>query len=135
MARKTSGFRHSSINVGTGEGPGWRSLRKRSGNRPRSLIDQAPRGILIQRSKSRHIERQLAEDSCIAIRSHRYQPDVHQLARQFPNGMHSQELQILAPENKLEKTFFLADDATAWIVRVSSVYLGILPSSRMVSES
>ena len=33
--------------------------------------------------------------------------------------MHSQELQILAPENEFEKTFFLADDATMWIVGVS----------------
>jgi hypothetical protein len=40
---------------------------------------------------------------------------MHQLAREFPNGMHSQELQILAPENELENLFFLADDATVWI--------------------
>ena len=104
------------MNVNAGEGPVRRSLPNRSGNRPTSLIDQAPCGVLIQRSESRHIERQLTEDSCIALRSHRDQPDVHQLAREFSNGMHSQELQILAPENQLEETFFLADDATARIV-------------------
>jgi hypothetical protein len=103
------------MNVITGEGPTRRCLPNRSGNRSTSLIDQAPRGVLIQCSKSRHIERQLSEDSCIAIRSHRDQPDMHQLAREFPNGMHSQELQILAPENELENLFFLADDATVWI--------------------
>jgi len=94
------------MNVNAGEGPVRRSLRNRSGNRPTSLIDQAPRGVLIQRSESRHIERHLTEDGCIAISSHRDHPDVHQLARKFPNGMHPQELQILAPENQLEKTFF-----------------------------
>src|ERR1035438_9969373 len=93
-------------------------LRNRSGNRPASLIDQAPGSILIQRSKSRHIEKPLTEDSCIAIGNHGDEPDMHQLAGEFAKGMHSQELQILAPENQLEKTFFLADDATAWVVRV-----------------
>jgi len=34
-----------------------RSLRICSDHRPTSLIDQAPRGILIQRSESGHIER------------------------------------------------------------------------------
>ena len=60
VARKTSGLRHLSINVTTGEGPAPRPLPNRSGNRPTSFIDQAPRGVLIERSQSRHIERQLA---------------------------------------------------------------------------
>jgi hypothetical protein len=53
---KPAAFRHSSMNVSTGEDPGWRSLRNLSNNRSRSLIDQAPRGVLIQRPKSWHIE-------------------------------------------------------------------------------
>lgn len=74
------------------------------------------RHVASKRSESRHIERQLTEDSCIAIRGHRDKPDVHQLASKFPTGMHSKELQIRAPKNQLEKTLFLADDATARIV-------------------
>src|SRR5579862_1631158 len=101
VARATNHFRHSSRNRSVGEDLAWPSLRNRSGSLQTSLIDQAPGGVLIQRSKSRHIERQLTEYVCIAIRSHRDQPDVHQLAREFPYGMHSQELQILAPENQL----------------------------------
>ena len=63
----------------------------------------------MQRSQSRHIEVQLTDDrSIITIRSHRYQPEVYQLAREFPKGMHSQEFQILAPENQFENTFFLS---------------------------
>src|ERR1700745_631044 len=101
------------------EGSASPSLGNCCGNHSGSLVDQAPGGILIQSTQSRHIETEFAEDACIAIRSHCDQPDLHQFAREFPNGMHSQEFQILALENQLEKAFFLADNATSRIVRVS----------------
>jgi hypothetical protein len=88
LARLRIRIKNTAIRFARERSPG-RFLRTNSGNGPTSLIDQAPRGVLIQRSKSRHIERQSAEDSCIAIRRHRDQPDVDQLACEFANCMHS----------------------------------------------
>src|SRR5262249_26081408 len=47
------------------------------------------------------------------IGQHGHHPDVDQLCRLLPDGVHAQQLHVLAPEQEFEKAVFGADDPAA----------------------